>query len=50
MREITREIVGLEDLTTELQKLRAIAEEIAKRPVPESPIEEIRKLLPGVGR
>jgi len=48
--EITREIVGLEDLTTELQKLRAIVEEIAKRPVPESPIEEIRKLLPGVSR
>jgi len=48
--EVTREIVGLEDLTTELQKLSSIIEEIAKRPTPESPIEEIRKLLPGVGR
>ena len=48
--EITREIVGLEDLTTELQKLRATVEEIAKKPAPEGPMEEIRKLLPGVGR
>jgi len=48
--EVTREIAGLEDLTTELQKLSSIIEEIAKRPTPESPIEELRKLLPGVSR
>ena len=48
--KVTREVAGLEDLTTELQRLRAIIEELAKRPTPESPLEEIRKLLPGVSR
>jgi len=44
---VTREIAGLEELTEELRKLRSLVEELVKRP---RPMEEILRLLPGVGR